>query len=168
MHNSVDILARQLGGSLVAQITCLQRASNYSSQRAASGQRRGHQRKILLCCKTLDRGQSLFWTLVILNLEGTKQHLQDWFEVSTRFALSNHSNMQFLLCHKKSGSIFLLLHFSNMTNWICLRPLAVFLTTWLQSFLRTFGFSEFFCVVHTAWAPEGHEVQSQVARRPSS
>ena len=47
MRNSVDILQRKLGGSLVAQLTCLQRAGNYSSQCAARGQRRGHQRNIL-------------------------------------------------------------------------------------------------------------------------
>ena len=31
--------------------------------------------------------------------------------------------------HKKSGSIFLLLDFSNMTNWIRLKLLTVFLAT---------------------------------------
>ena len=42
-----------------------------------------------------------------------------------------------------------------MINCICLNLLTVFLTTWLRYFLKTFVFSDFVCVGHSAWAPEG-------------
>ena len=57
-------------------------------------------------------------------------------------------NTQFLLLHihhKKSGPLFSL-YFSNMVNWISPRLLTVFLTTWLQYFLKTFEFSEIFWI----------------------
>ena len=37
--------------------------------------------------------------------------------------------------------------------WICFKLLTVFLTTWLPYFPKTFGFTFFFCVGHTTWAP---------------
>ena len=45
------------------------------------------------------------------------------------------------LCHKKSGSLLLLLYLSHLVNWISTKLLIVFLTTPLQHFLIFWGIS---------------------------
>ena len=74
-----------------------------------------------------------------------------------------HNSSSSVLSVKKNQTLLLFLYFSNMVNLISQKFLAVFVTTQLQHFLITFGFSNFFCMGYTACAPKGREGQSQGA-----
>ena len=65
--------------------------------------------------------------------------------------------------HKKSGSIFLLLDFSNMTNWIRLKLLTVFLATWSPYFLKLLDFLIF---LHGSHGLSGRRARRTKSRGP--